>query len=247
MTEGKVLTRRVYILGLDSIRSLIAHSLKASADTRPISIFLHRPSLYNEFILRGRTINLTVKMLGNPKRSCSPEKPTAAYIIIVKVPMRVNAERTIKHGVDRNSTICLIQNGMGQIERLNPDVSTNPATRPTYLVGIISHGAHIERNLSVIHAGAGTLFLRKLALNCVPNPLTALLNVPNDSMLDNPLLRSSQRLLLEEISSGLQGLPELKDMTDTPLWFSSERLEELFINLSTATAKNSSSTKEDMR
>jgi len=240
-------------------------------------------------------------------------------IVTVKGPSTVQALQSIKHRVDQRTTILLMQNGMGQIDELNSKVFTDPATRPTYMLGIISHGAHMQGPFAVVHAGFGAvalgihrdtdkyphpstditiddpnisgmeresmfpsdkdlysnissryllrtltrspelacaaypsldlfqLQLEKLVSNCVLNPLTALLDVPNGSMLDNPSLTRVQRLLIAEISLVIRGMPELEGIPNVRLRFSATRLEALFRGISEKTARNSSSMREDMR
>lgn len=80
-------------------------------------------------------------------------------IVAVKGPSTAAALRNVKHRVNARTTICLVQNGMGQIDELNEKVFTDPATRPTYMLGIISHGVHLKSNFVAIHAGSGTTAL----------------------------------------------------------------------------------------
>ena len=82
-----------------------------------------------------------------------------AVIVTVKSKDTVAALRSVKHRLNALSTICLIQNGMGQIEELNREVFTDPSTRPTYMLGVISHGVHLASNFVAIHAGFGTVAL----------------------------------------------------------------------------------------
>lgn len=240
-------------------------------------------------------------------------------IVTVKGPSTVAALRSVKHRVDGRTTILLMQNGMGQIDELNSQVFTDPATRPTYMLGIISHGAYMQGPFAVVHAGFGsvalgihrdtdkyplpptdnhintsnlpeedrkTMFpsdrdlysnmssryllrtltrstvltcaaypyldlfqlqLEKLVSNCVLNPLTALLDVQNGSMLDNPPLTRVQRLLIAEISLVIRGMPELEGIPNARMRFSATRLEALFRGISQKTARNSSSMREDIR
>ncbi|KAK5937321.1 2-dehydropantoate 2-reductase (Ketopantoate reductase) (KPA reductase) (KPR) [Knufia obscura] len=240
-------------------------------------------------------------------------------IVTVKGPATIKALRSVQHRVDQRTTILLMQNGMGQIDDLNKLVFTDPETRPTYMLGIISHGCHMQRPFAVVHAGFGTvalgiyrdtdkyplpprgtdtatpdlseaerkamyptdkdlysnlssryllrtltrspvlacaaypyldlfqLQLEKLVSNCVLNPLTALLDVQNGSMLENPHLTAVQRLLIAEISLVIRGLPELEGIPNARRRFSPARLENLFRAISKKTASNSSSMREDVR
>ena len=241
----------------------------------------------------------------------------SCLICVVKGPATVLAMRSIKHRVDSRTTICFVQNGLGQIEELNEQVFTDPVTRPTYMLGIISHGVH-GRNFTVVHAGFGTtalgiyrdparfplppkshdpldelpeedrkryyptdtdlyynitaryllrtltrstslaaaaypyldlqqLQLEKLAVNCIINPLTAILDVKNGQILNNEPIGRIERLLIAEISLVLRNLPELEGIPGIKTRFSADRLETLCIGAAKKTAANSSSTREDLR
>ncbi|KIX01953.1 uncharacterized protein Z518_07892 [Rhinocladiella mackenziei CBS 650.93] len=82
-----------------------------------------------------------------------------SLIVAVKGPFTVKALRSVKHRVNAETTICFMQNGLGQIEELNREVFTDPETRPTYLLGIVSHGVYAEGPCAIVHAGFGTVAL----------------------------------------------------------------------------------------
>ena len=90
-----------------------------------------------------------------------PSGETFIYTLIVTVkgPATVEALKSVKHRVDARTTVLLMQNGMGQIDLLNEKVFTDPSTRPTYMLGIISHGCHMQGPFAVVHAGFGTVAL----------------------------------------------------------------------------------------
>lgn len=199
--EEELRTRRIHILGLGSIGTLVAHSLKCLPNPPPITLMLHRPSMYETFKKQARTIRLINKQSevndeqtgydvdvlehgrdeqaywrfipdrpdGPGAASTNPIEPlemlpsgeTYIYnlIVTVKGPSTVGALRSIRHRVDANSTICFMQNGLGQIDLLNRQVFTDPETRPTYMLGIVSHGAYMSGELAVVHAGFGSIAL----------------------------------------------------------------------------------------
>jgi 2-dehydropantoate 2-reductase len=237
-------------------------------------------------------------------------------VVTVKGPATVIALRSVKHRISAGTTICLMQNGMGQVEELNREVFTDPDTRPTYMLGVLSHGVYLSRPFAAVHAGIGStaigivrdldkfplppkspstlvsdagrkrmypidkdlyanitsryllrtltrspilvcaafpyldllqLQLEKLAINCIMNPITALLNIPNGSLLGNGSLSRASRLLIAEISAVIRGLPELEGIPNVRMRFSPERLETLVIGVTKKTALNSSSMREDIR
>ncbi|KIW96487.1 uncharacterized protein Z519_03556 [Cladophialophora bantiana CBS 173.52] len=356
----QLLTRRVHILGLGSIGTLVAHSLRCLPNPPPITLMIHRQEQYDAFKRGGRIINLINKQndindeqtgydvdlfngdaedgearwefipdrrreqpQSNPveegEKMPSGELYIYTLIVAVKGPTTVAALRSVKHRVDARTTICFMQNGLGQIDELNQEVFTDPQTRPTYMLGIVSHGAYMDAPCTVVHAGYGTialgicrdpdrfplppkgpvrhlwelsederkkhhptdkelfanlssryllrtltrspvlacaafpyldllqLQLEKLSANCILNPLTALLDVPNGALLNNKELLPVQRLLLAEISLVIRGLPELKGIPNVQHRFSAKRLEQLFMGVTQRTARNSSSMREDLR
>ena len=358
--DEQLLTRRIHILGLGSIGTLVAHSLKCLPNPPPITLMIHRPAHYEAFKRVGRGISLINKrheindqQTGydvdlyqqsaetgmeqwdfipetSPGKSrvnlveVAEEMPSGelyiyTLIVAVKGPTTVAALRSVKHRVNAATTICFMQNGLGQIDELNQQVFTDPRTRPTYMLGIVSHGAYMSGRCTVIHAGYGTvalgicrdrdrfplpppgparplwelsdeerqkyhptdqelfanlssryllrtltrspvlacavfpyldllqLQLEKLSSNCILNPLTALLDVPNGAMLNNNQLLPIQRLLLAEISLVIRGLPELEGIPNVRHRFSARRLEQLFLGVTERTAQNSSSMREDVR
>lgn len=199
--EEELRTRRIHILGLGSIGTLVAHSLKCLPNPPPVSLIIHRPTMYETFKKQARIIRLVnvqsevndeqtgydIDFLEHDPTSQphwkfipdTPDGPEAAptnpvdpleklpsgenyiynLIVTVKAPATVAALRSIKHRVDANSTICFMQNGLGQIDLVNREVFTDPETRPTYMLGIVSHGAYMSGRFAVVHAGFGSIAL----------------------------------------------------------------------------------------
>lgn len=89
--------------------------------------------------------------------------------------------------------------------------------------------------------------LEKLAVNCLINPLTVMLDSKNGDILHNFSLRRVRYLLLAEISAVIQLLPELRGIPNVATRFSPERLEALTTKVAVATAGNISSMLADTR
>jgi 2-dehydropantoate 2-reductase len=89
--------------------------------------------------------------------------------------------------------------------------------------------------------------IEKLAMNCVINPLTALLDVNNGELLYNYHMTRTMRMLLAEISTVICALPELDGVPGVKERFSTERLKTLVVKLANATAANTSSMLQDVR
>ena len=104
--------------------------------------------------------------------------------------------------------------------------------------------------LAAVPVPPSTLVLHqfdKLAVNCVVNPLTVLLDAPNGSILQNHQLSRTMRLLLFEISAIFRRLPEVEGIPNIDLRFSPDRLEHLVVNVAQKTSQNISSMLQDVR
>jgi 2-dehydropantoate 2-reductase len=89
--------------------------------------------------------------------------------------------------------------------------------------------------------------LEKLAVNCIINPLTVLLDGRNGVITYNFQLTRVMRLMLAEISLVIRSLPELQGIPNVPTRFSAERLETLVVGIANRTANNISSMLADVR
>jgi 2-dehydropantoate 2-reductase len=242
-----------------------------------------------------------------------------SMILTVKTPATVKALRSLKHRIFAETTICLMQDGMGQVEDLNREVFTDPATRPTYMLAVLSHDVYIagKARFVAIHKGICTtavgvvrdldrfplspetpssdlsegekqrtcvtekdlyaqitsryllrtltrsptlvcgifpyvdllqLQLEKLAVSCVLQPVTALLNVPNGSVhKTNSYLSRVSRLLIAEISAVIRRLPELAHAPGLSKRFSPSRIETLYQAAAGVDRQRSSPMREDLR
>ena len=220
-------------------------------------------------------------------------------VVTVKALHTVSAIQPLIHRLTRESTIMFLQNGMGVIDEVNEKLFPDENHRPTYIIGVVSHGLYSTRNFSIVHAGEGTIALGamprmpmtegkepeqltqlaasaryllrtitrtpvfvavgfpptdllqqqldKLAVNCIINPLTALLDVNNGALLSNTNLTRVIRLLLAEISLVIKNLPELKNVPNVNMRFDTLRLERLVFSIANTTAANISSMLQDLR
>jgi len=239
--------------------------------------------------------------------------PIHNLIVCIKAPDTVGALFNVAHRLLPTSNILFMQNGMGIIDEVSREVFPDPAKRPNYMQGIISHGVWTERAFSATHAGHGTIQigllpradsrpsspgaptaeppppppgqaftdeqwsagsryllrtllrspalaavpqtptemlqaqLEKLAVNAVINPLTALLDARNGSVLYNYALTRAQRLILAEVSLVIRSLPELRGLPNAATRFSSSRLETLVVSVAYRTRNNISSMLADVR
>lgn len=296
-------TQSIHILGLGSIGSFLAYSIRALPNPPPVRLLIHRKTLYDQFASKGFTLSLRVNDDGPLQEqsgfgaellsTSTSSEPIQNLIVAVKASATVSALQPIQHRLGPQSTICLFQNGMGQIEDLNERVFTDETRRPTYMFGIMRHGVYLRSPTEAILSGLNgraaigvvedeertgskradpqflldTLLrspvlrceqlawkellqnqLFKLAANCVLNPLTAILDVRNGVIRENPDLQPLIRRLLREIALVFQSLPEIRDLpSDQKDRFAVASLESLVMDTIEKTAGNSSSMREDVR
>ncbi|CAK7268266.1 hypothetical protein SEPCBS57363_003008 [Sporothrix epigloea] len=91
-----------------------------------------------------------------------PRRQTIIQNLIVTeacVPS-IAAIARIKHRLDNNSTICLVQPGLGVVERLNELHFPYPETRPRYILAHMTHSlGYTSRPFSVAELGIGKVML----------------------------------------------------------------------------------------
>ncbi|KAF1947219.1 hypothetical protein EJ02DRAFT_440435 [Clathrospora elynae] len=89
--------------------------------------------------------------------------------------------------------------------------------------------------------------LDKLAVNCIINPLTVLLDARNGAILNNYALTRTMRLLLAEISLVIRSLPELQYIPNISQRFDPGKLETVVVAVAHRTRGNVSSMLADVR
>ena len=99
----------------------------------------------------------------NPRKEAEVMENDETFIynlvVTVKAQLLVASLKNVRHRLDARSTICLLQNGLGQIDELNSQVFIDVNTRPTYLIGVVSHGCYMKGPVTVVHAGFGATAL----------------------------------------------------------------------------------------
>ncbi|KAJ5089268.1 hypothetical protein N7532_007952 [Penicillium argentinense] len=160
----------IHILGLGSIGTFIAHSLRSLSTPPPVTLLAHRKGLYDEIASNGWKLGLRVGENGTLDQREGFEAELLSestssdhihnLIVAVKASATVSALEPIRHRIGPQSTVCLFQNGLGQIEDLNQRVFVDPSTRPTYMFGIMRHGVYLRSPVEAILSGtSGTAAL----------------------------------------------------------------------------------------
>ncbi|KKP07684.1 2-dehydropantoate 2-reductase [Trichoderma harzianum] len=175
---------RVHVLGLGSISTFAAHCLAGipAPLTPSITLLLHRPNLVDEYVKRGHKIRLEtieeevvdcdnyhVEVLDNGEwhRVQTESGSSSAVqdyiidhlIVSVKGAQTTAALKPLKRHLNASSNILFLQNGSGMVEAANEEVLTDPATRPNYLTGVISHGVTLNAPFDITHTGFSATYL----------------------------------------------------------------------------------------
>ncbi|KAF3482334.1 2-dehydropantoate 2-reductase [Arthroderma uncinatum] len=148
------------------------------------------------------------------------------------------------------TTIGVVRNNNAQPPQSIPGeaASDKPTLAPSsaYLLKTLTQAPE----LACISTNATDLLqlqLEKLAINCVINPLTLLMDCQNGDTLYNYNISRVQRLLLIEISAVICALPELQGVPGIQARFAPERLRTLAVSVARRTAENTSSMLQDSR
>jgi 2-dehydropantoate 2-reductase len=84
-------------------------------------------------------------------------KQIQSLFVALKAQYTVDALRSLTYRLSANSTIVLMQNGMGLYEELIRDVFRNPSQRPHFIQASNTNGAFAIQPLHVVHAGIGSI------------------------------------------------------------------------------------------
>ncbi|KAF3006097.1 2-dehydropantoate 2-reductase (Ketopantoate reductase) (KPA reductase) (KPR) [Penicillium rubens] len=153
-----------HIIGLGSIGSFVAHSLRSLPNPPSVTLLVHRSNLYEELASKGWKLGLRLGENGDLQEEgefdaemlgeSSDSHPIYNLIVAVKASATVSALEPIRHRLGSHSTICLFQNGLGQVEDLNKRMFPDISTRPTYIFGIMRHGVYLRSSTEVVLASS---------------------------------------------------------------------------------------------
>lgn len=162
-----------------------------------------------------------------PEGSVSDD-PIYNLIVSVKAGTTVSALQSVARRLGPQSTILFLQNGMGQIDEVNEHVFPDPTTRPKYLSGIITHGAHAHPNMEATHAGFGTIAIgrppSKIKREKPPQQTGEAVPVEQETALDGT--SAGSRYLLRTICRS----PALAAVPNSPTQLLQAQLDKLAMN-----------------
>ncbi|GFF76233.1 2-dehydropantoate 2-reductase [Aspergillus lentulus] len=163
--------------GLGSNGTFTAHGLLDIPQRPAVTLLLHRESLHEGYIKNNNQILLETvdgQSIGHTgydlevyrsgswhsvATSTVTSDPIRHLIVTVKTTQTLTALRPLKDRLSAKSTILFLQNGCGIIDAVNNSLFPDPTTRPTYITGVVSHGATLNRPFHVTHTGAAAISL----------------------------------------------------------------------------------------
>ncbi|KAI2786660.1 hypothetical protein POX_g09048 [Penicillium oxalicum] len=89
-------------------------------------------------------------------------------IVCCKAYMTEKVLRDVRHRLSSNSTILLIQNGLGIVEKLNKELFPDEQHRPNYMQGVLSHGLKKQDSFKIGHVSVGSLVLSPVVTGHTP-------------------------------------------------------------------------------
>ncbi|KAF4979369.1 hypothetical protein FZEAL_4410 [Fusarium zealandicum] len=159
---------KIHILGDDGRSRFIAHALCSVYDSVEMLSFRHIPKPRYHYVEKSQP-ERTRKSTYAEKNLASADKPDKtdkSHIDQLVVTGRgfeaVKAVRSVKDRVDENTSICLLNDGMGVLEQVREEIFKGTRREPNFLLGHMSHALVFNRNRgSVKELKAGRTVLTK--------------------------------------------------------------------------------------
>jgi 2-dehydropantoate 2-reductase len=167
-----------HILGLGSIGCLLAHNLRRILPPTHAITLIHKTRL-NELTLQEKgsiqvqdsfgTVTTAAGFFSEEFQGANQSlqeegggrgqdlEPIQSLFVALKAQHTLSALKTLTHRLSANSTIVLMQNGMGIHEELLRNVFRNPSKRPHFILASNTNGAFTTKPFHVIHAGIGSI------------------------------------------------------------------------------------------
>ena len=196
-----------HVLGLGPVGCLLAHNLRRTLPSTHHSISLILKAgltLPEKRCIKIDTLGATTTSDGfleeNFQNASQQDGNRAqdlrqirSLFVALKAQYAVAALRSLTYRLSANSTIVLMQNGMGLYEELVRDVFRNPSQRPHFILASNTNGAFAIQPFHVVHAGLGSI-----EFGIVPDAKGREFEAGFD---DDSIPQSQRRLRLSDITS----------------------------------------------
>ena len=183
--KGKGLsTTTIHLLGIGTVGRFLAYCLGGARRRFPITLLAHRPAFLKTWDEEGQQIKLikdgmidlrkgfnvqllpsttspdvvdTDATIESPRNGgFEDEGPISQVIVSTRSTTTLQAMSRIKHRLDNRSTVFLVQQGPGMLDRINEQLFPDPVTRPSYMLGFMTHCIHsLKPGFTVHWTGAG--------------------------------------------------------------------------------------------
>ena len=177
---------KIHILGEDERSKFIAHALSGLYEQVDMLGWSSRPpNRKYQYIQTNRprphrpTETRLVKMaeVTPPEETKDDTAHIDQLIVTGKGQDAVKALSSVKHRLSSDSTVCMLNDGMGYLEDVRRRVFTAPESRPDFLLGHLSHKLYYNRTYGSIHErSAGRLSVTRapddLELDAARRPRT---------------------------------------------------------------------------
>ncbi|KAG5647759.1 hypothetical protein DXG03_008482 [Asterophora parasitica] len=168
---------RFHILGLGPIGNLISYHLRRALPREHSITLIHKTHSQAKDTARLGGISIEsqglvatadgfrseafealgpVSSKNSPTRRVGAAETIESLFISTKAHQTVPAVRRLLPRLSANSTIVLMQNGMGIYEELVHDIFRNPEQRPHFVLASNTHGA-FRKDTHFVHAGVGAI------------------------------------------------------------------------------------------
>ena len=203
----------IHILGTGPTGKYIAHALAGLPEAPAVTLLMHQPLSIQQWHDEGAKITLlkdgkiSTKSNFNIESSSyiqrdspdqrfpgfgknlehtaePPKTPIDCLLVTTEGHISVAALSAIKHRLKPSSTICFIQDGLGVTDLVNSSVFPNPNTRPSYVLGNISHDlVPTQKKFTLFEKSPGRISLTMTSRNLSATELR------RGSNKDSPLIR----------------------------------------------------------
>jgi 2-dehydropantoate 2-reductase len=190
--EQMKFNRTIHILGLGTVGKFVAHSLAGLPYGPPVTLLMHRPLAMQQWHDEGAGIKVLINgeyhvqtnfhiessadfrrqdplqrfpAFGpNLEHSAEPPNTVIDNLVVTTNPcVTLSAISSIRHRLRKTSTICLVQDGLGIIEKINSKLFPDPHDRPTYVLGRITHDLKsTDRQFTIVENRVGSFLCSKL-------------------------------------------------------------------------------------
>jgi 2-dehydropantoate 2-reductase len=161
---------RFHVLGLGPVGCLLAHNLRRILPSaHDISLILKTfPALPGRHFIKVDTVGATTtsdgylleefqdgqQQEGNRAQDLEPIK---SLFVTLKAHNTVATLQSLTYRLSANSTIVLMQNGLGIYEQLIREVFRNPSRRPHFILSSNTNGVFAMQPFHVVHSGVGSI------------------------------------------------------------------------------------------